>query len=210
MRNGLFAISDDFPGKLPLAEGLPAKGIEPSHSCEYWILSPARLPVPPRRRRSKRVRNYKHQPKAQELPIRSESTARKLSGGAKISRRTMASRKPVGQAPQEICECALRPIPLAHAESAEASMSIFAATRLHFCSFYSPLALAAETKARLRRTRGKADFRNVLRSWRIVKSLHRISIHKFRITNHVPSVRGLSEPAIDSRIVVSACTFFIR
>src|SRR5207302_9291199 len=96
MRNGLFAISDDFPGKLPLAEGLPAKGIEPSHSCDHWILSPARLPVPPRRRRSKRVRNYKHQPKAQELPIRSESTARKLSGGAKISRRTMASRKPDG------------------------------------------------------------------------------------------------------------------
>ena len=26
---------------------VPGKGIEPSHPCEYWILSPARLPVPP-------------------------------------------------------------------------------------------------------------------------------------------------------------------
>ena len=23
---------------------LPAEGLEPTHSCEYWILSPARLP----------------------------------------------------------------------------------------------------------------------------------------------------------------------
>src|SRR4249920_3781198 len=29
---------------------VPAEGIEPTHPCEYWILSPARLPVPPRRR----------------------------------------------------------------------------------------------------------------------------------------------------------------
>ena len=28
---------------------VPAEGIEPTHPCEYWILSPARLPVPPRR-----------------------------------------------------------------------------------------------------------------------------------------------------------------
>src|SRR5438876_3924133 len=37
-------------------EGLPAEGLEPTRSCDHWILSPARLPVPPRRRRSKRVR----------------------------------------------------------------------------------------------------------------------------------------------------------
>ena len=30
-------------------QSLPAVGIEPTHSCEYWILSPARLPIPPRR-----------------------------------------------------------------------------------------------------------------------------------------------------------------
>src|SRR6476660_153348 len=29
---------------------MPAEGIEPTRSCDHWILSPARLPVPPRRR----------------------------------------------------------------------------------------------------------------------------------------------------------------
>jgi len=38
----------------------------------------------------------------------------------------------------------------------------------------------------------------------------RFTIHLSLLTNQFPSVRGLSEPAIDSRIVVSACTFFIR
>ena len=28
---------------------MPAEGIEPTRSCDHWILSPARLPVPPRR-----------------------------------------------------------------------------------------------------------------------------------------------------------------
>src|SRR5207253_9891585 len=32
-------------------EGLPAEGLEPTRSCDHWILSPARLPIPPRRRR---------------------------------------------------------------------------------------------------------------------------------------------------------------
>jgi hypothetical protein len=31
---------------------MPAEGIEPTRSCDHWILSPARLPVPPRRRRA--------------------------------------------------------------------------------------------------------------------------------------------------------------
>src|SRR6266566_3624928 len=30
--------------------GLPAEGLEPTRSCDHWILSPARLPIPPRRR----------------------------------------------------------------------------------------------------------------------------------------------------------------
>src|SRR5439155_1810035 len=30
---------------------LPAEGLEPTRSCDHWILSPARLPIPPRRRR---------------------------------------------------------------------------------------------------------------------------------------------------------------
>ena len=29
---------------------LPAEGLEPTRPCGHWILSPARLPVPPRRR----------------------------------------------------------------------------------------------------------------------------------------------------------------
>src|ERR1700682_3281141 len=29
---------------------VPAEGLEPTRSCDHWILSPARLPVPPRRR----------------------------------------------------------------------------------------------------------------------------------------------------------------
>jgi hypothetical protein len=33
-----------------LGEGLPAEGLEPTRSCDHWILSPARLPIPPRRR----------------------------------------------------------------------------------------------------------------------------------------------------------------
>ena len=28
---------------------VPPEGVEPTHHCWYWILSPARLPVPPRR-----------------------------------------------------------------------------------------------------------------------------------------------------------------
>jgi hypothetical protein len=31
-------------------ENLPAEGLEPTRSCDHWILSPARLPIPPRRR----------------------------------------------------------------------------------------------------------------------------------------------------------------
>src|SRR5215469_11979980 len=30
---------------------LPAEGLEPTRSCDHWILSPARLPIPPRRQR---------------------------------------------------------------------------------------------------------------------------------------------------------------
>jgi len=30
-------------------KSLPAEGLEPTRSCDHWILSPARLPIPPRR-----------------------------------------------------------------------------------------------------------------------------------------------------------------
>jgi hypothetical protein len=42
-------------------EGVPAEGIEPTHPCEYWILSPARLPVPPRRL-FERLKSYGDRP----------------------------------------------------------------------------------------------------------------------------------------------------
>ena len=42
---------------LGFSNDLPAEGIEPTRSCDHWILSPARLPVPPRRPR--RTGNYK-------------------------------------------------------------------------------------------------------------------------------------------------------
>ena len=35
---------------------MPAEGIEPTRSCDHWILSPARLPIPPRRRIAQRVK----------------------------------------------------------------------------------------------------------------------------------------------------------
>ncbi len=31
-------------------EEVPAEGLEPTRPCGHWILSPARLPIPPRRR----------------------------------------------------------------------------------------------------------------------------------------------------------------
>jgi hypothetical protein len=35
---------------IPTSKNLPAEGLEPTRSCDHWILSPARLPIPPRRR----------------------------------------------------------------------------------------------------------------------------------------------------------------
>ena len=53
---------------LPLRESkamilprMPEEGIEPTLSCENWILSPARLPVPPLRRLSKHELYAKNQ-----------------------------------------------------------------------------------------------------------------------------------------------------
>ena len=53
---------NDFPSENGLFRGgegdLPAEGLEPTRSCDHWILSPARLPVPPRRLRKIGVANY--------------------------------------------------------------------------------------------------------------------------------------------------------
>src|SRR6476660_1605463 len=39
-----------------MKSNVPAEGIEPTRSCDHWILSPARLPVPPRRREEIKLR----------------------------------------------------------------------------------------------------------------------------------------------------------
>jgi hypothetical protein len=51
--NSLWKDAQFFPALWVIAErmGLPAEGLEPTRSCDHWILSPARLPIPPRRRR---------------------------------------------------------------------------------------------------------------------------------------------------------------
>ena len=36
-----------IPHNVPIK--LPAEGLEPTRPCGHWILSPARLPIPPRR-----------------------------------------------------------------------------------------------------------------------------------------------------------------
>jgi hypothetical protein len=35
--------------------GVPAEGLEPTRPCGHWILSPARLPIPPRRHRERNI-----------------------------------------------------------------------------------------------------------------------------------------------------------
>ena len=46
-------------------DGLPAEGLEPTRSCDHWILSPARLPIPPRRRLGTGAKGYEIRAQAQ-------------------------------------------------------------------------------------------------------------------------------------------------
>jgi hypothetical protein len=46
-------------GYNDILEGVPAEGLEPTRSCDHWILSPARLPVPPRRLRRQIGASYR-------------------------------------------------------------------------------------------------------------------------------------------------------
>src|SRR5438128_12235063 len=48
--NPLLVIFHQFSLVTRSSRTVPAEGIEPTRSCDHWILSPARLPVPPRRR----------------------------------------------------------------------------------------------------------------------------------------------------------------
>src|SRR2546425_5143559 len=50
---------------------LPAEGLEPTRPCGHWILSPARLPVPPRRRLGNGAKEYEVRAEAQTPPITS-------------------------------------------------------------------------------------------------------------------------------------------
>src|ERR1700730_1137100 len=57
---------------------LPAEGLEPTRSCDHWILSPARLPIPPRRRSGTGAKGYEIHVQAQhrgalECPVLSGS-----------------------------------------------------------------------------------------------------------------------------------------
>lgn len=101
-----------------------------------------------------------------------------------------------GQALPGICGCGLRLIPSQCVGLTEA----FAMLMFVLSDFCPPCWLSSpgiETKLQPRRAKEKADFRCALQS---------LIVHY----NYAPSVRGLSPPAIDSRMEVSACTFFMR
>src|ERR1700677_4830102 len=49
---------------------VPTEGVEPTQPCGYWILSPARLPIPPHRPpRSVTVSNRPFPPQAHSQPV---------------------------------------------------------------------------------------------------------------------------------------------
>src|SRR5205085_6672873 len=49
------------------AARLPAEGLEPTRSCDHWILSPARLPVPPRRRAETKLQKRRWELKGESI-----------------------------------------------------------------------------------------------------------------------------------------------
>ena len=70
---------------------MPAEGLEPTRSCDHWILSPARLPF----RHAgvlEGAKEYELRAEAQTVPTRSSGCM--LRGGPKTSRKIIASRKP--------------------------------------------------------------------------------------------------------------------
>jgi hypothetical protein len=84
-----------FPSEIELFRGekgmVPAEGLEPTRSCDHWILSPARLPF----RHAgvlEGAKEYEHRAEPQPLPTKSSGCM--LRGGPKISRKIIASRKP--------------------------------------------------------------------------------------------------------------------
>src|SRR5271165_5789045 len=58
---------------------LPTEGIEPTHCCQYWILSPARLPIPPRRLFARRQLLIRLQPNASTNDAIPQLLSRRIS-----------------------------------------------------------------------------------------------------------------------------------
>ena len=100
IENGCWAMTSAWTNDFPSGNSLfrrekanvPAEGLEPTRSCDHWILSPARLPF----RHAGRVRNgakeYELRGEAQTFPTKSKGC--RLRGGPKISRKMIASRNP--------------------------------------------------------------------------------------------------------------------
>ena len=49
MKCQLWSVVQAVTRTCALNKNLPAEGLEPTRPCGHWILSPARLPIPPRR-----------------------------------------------------------------------------------------------------------------------------------------------------------------
>ena len=82
----------DFPSENGLSERereeVPAEGLEPTRSCDHWILSPARLPF----RHAgllEGAKEYEFRGEPQTVPTKSSGC--RLRGGPKISRKMIAS-----------------------------------------------------------------------------------------------------------------------
>src|SRR5207248_4165346 len=102
-RMSIFMLQEYDFGRVcktrPDTGNLPAEGLEPTRSCDHWILSPARLPfrhagvskVSERIRTSRRS-STRESFRSQTLPTKSSGW--RLRGGPKISRKMIAFRKP--------------------------------------------------------------------------------------------------------------------
>src|SRR2546430_2191718 len=167
---------------------MPAEGLEPTRSCDHWILSPARLPFRhagvskgSERIRTSRRSSTRESFRSQTLPTRSSGC--RLRGGPKISRKIIASRKPdvdrsivamsifapavlmwsVAQALPKIYGYAVHLFRRHRPKSVETfavEMSFFALCPRDVGGFWSRLWSGFEKKSPARRTKGKGDYRD--------------------------------------------------
>lgn len=61
---------------------IPAAGVEPARPCGHWILSPARLPIPPRRHITNIINFFLTQIKQMEAPTGFEPVMKVLQTSA--------------------------------------------------------------------------------------------------------------------------------